>query len=189
MKTLVSLIVLLFSTSCFAQRTIIGRVYSITTGIPLSNISLRLDNQQRIQADTTGVFEIKTTKRKIKLSVIPENIFHLDTVIFANSVTDTIHLFVPYPIDSSLADYDIKHDQIQLFCGGGIAPLAPLPSDKIFENKYSVRYHMLDCVMPGIRELNSYNQKVALYLDSKYGLDWRLTVRPDIFGVTRKTRQ
>lgn len=185
MRTCILFIVLAFSTSCFGQQTIVGRINSIVTGKPLSGIPLRLDKKQSIRADTNGVFKITTTKRKVRVRVVPENIFRLDTILFVNSITDTVKLFMAYPIDSALANYDIAHNLVQLFCGGGIAPLAPLPSDKIFENKYSVKYHILDCLMPEPGKLNSYNQRVALYLDTKYGPGWRQTVRPDIFGVTK----
>lgn len=189
MKTFISFVVFLFSTACFGQKTVVGKIYSIVTRQPTSNTSIRLDNKQLIQADTNGIFEIRTTKRKVRVSVVPENIYHLDTVLFVNSITDTVKLFISYPIDSALAEYNIQHNQVQLFCGGGIAPLAPMTSDKIFENKYSVKYHMLDCLMPDISELNAYNQRVALYLDTKYGPEWRQTVRPDIFGVTKKANR
>jgi hypothetical protein len=161
-------------------------VYSIVTGISVPNISLRIDNKQLIQADSNAVFEFKTSKRKVSISAVPENIYHFDSLLFVQAITDTVKLFIAYPVDSSLAGYDIAHSKLQFFCGGGIAPVAIMPADKIFEIKYSVKYHLLDCFMPELDDLNAYNQQVALYLDKRYGTGWRQTVRPDIFGVTRK---
>jgi hypothetical protein len=89
-----------------------------------------------------------------------------------------------YPIDFSLASYDLKNNIIQLFCKGGFIVLAPTPSDKIFENMYSVKYRDLGCVVPNLGELKLYNQRIAFYLDEKYGIEWRQTVRADIIGVS-----
>ena len=186
MKTITFFFFFAFTSSCFAQQVVTGKVYSIVNGSSLSTTTLRIDKKQLIQTDTNGVFTITTSKRKIRISIVPENIYRFDTSLFVNSLTDTLKLFIAHPIDSLLATYDIDHNLVQLFCGGGIAPLAPMPSDKIFESKYAVKYHMLDCLMPSITDLISYNQRVALYLDTKYGVDWRQTVRPDIFGVSKK---
>ena len=188
MKKYIFFIQLLFSTVCFGQKTVIVRIYSIVTGHPTSHTSptIRLDNKQLIRADTNGIFRITLTKRKVRVSLTPVHIYQFDTVIFASAISDTVRLFIRYPIDSSLADYDILHNQVQLFCSGGFAASGPMSSDKTFENKYSVKYHRLDCMIPDINKLKSYNQRVAIYLDTKYGLKWRQTARPDIFGVTRK---
>lgn len=186
MKVIILFFSLILSTSSFAQQIIVGKVQSITNGQKVSQVSLRIDKKAIIGADTNGVFEIRTTKRKVRINIIPENVYRFDTLLLTSVVRDTLRLFIPHPIDSALAEYDLAHGLVRFFCGGGYAPMASRSSDKIFEQKYSVKYHMLDCMMPVQNGLITYDQRVASYLDAKYGTAWRQTVRPDVFGIPNK---
>ncbi len=176
--------VLLFSgLVCLGQRNLSGVVYSKLTGKPIPDFAFRMGKRKLIIADSLGFFNITTEKNRLK--IFPEFISWQDTTLLTDLIDDTIRLYFAYPIGADLARYDIDNNHIQFYCGGGISPMAMKPADKEFQTKYSVIYHMLDCFMPSVADLNSYNQVMALYLDNKFGTDWRKKVRMDIFGVTR----
>lgn len=179
--------VLIASSYCFGQQTFSGQILSIVDSLPIhGSCPIRVDNKKLIFSDSSGIFTISTTKRKIRLTIEPATIFRLDTVVNLKSLTTPIKLFIPLPIDSTLALFDIAHNRIQIFCGGGYAPIGPMPSDKDFEALYSVKYLFLDCVVPPLAGLESYNKAVADYLDKKYGDEWRQKLRPNVFNIWRK---
>ena len=186
MRNLFLIATILFCLNCSGQQTYSVQVFSIVDSLPIPGNYIRIDNKKLIQSDSNGVFTFTTAKRNVRLTIEPSTIHRVDTVISTKSVSSLIRLYTSMPIDSSLALFDIKNGRARLFCGGGYAPLAPMPSDKDFEMKYSVKYLLLDCLMPSVTELNSYNKIISEYLDKKFGETWRQSVRPDVFYVTRK---
>lgn len=92
----------------------------------------------------------------------------------------TTEISMAFP-DSALALNDIKQNNIQLYCGGGIAPRALSSQDKSFERQFLVKYHILGCTMPPRDGLRAYNQVIACYLDKKYGTTWRFRLRQDVY--------
>lgn len=187
MRNILSGLAMAASFSCFGQQTFNVQILSIVDSLPVPGSLIKIDNKKLITSDSLGSLTILTTKRKIRLTLYSA-INQVDTVVYIKSISTPIKIFIPARIDSALAVYHIKHNKLLLFCGGGIAPLAPMPSDKIFEALYLIKYHLLDCSLPPLEELYSYNKIVADYLDKKYGNEWRQKVRPDVFYVTRKVR-
>jgi len=180
-------VVVIISGNCFGQQTISGQICSIADSLPVPGCLIRVSSHKLITAGSNGAFTIKTIKKRIRLTAEPSFIQRLDTIIYTHAIKALVKLYSSAPIDSVLARFDIAHNRARLFCGGGYAPMAPLPSDGDYEKLYHVKYLMLDCVMPSINELNSYNKVIAEYLDKKYGTVWRQKVRPDVFYVTRRT--
>jgi hypothetical protein len=185
-KVLAFFIVLLCSANCIGQMQVVGRVVSIITGKPIGNSKLQLNRKQMVHADSNGVFSFETTKKKVRVTVFADAGQESDTVLVIESVSDTISVFGWDPIGSSMANYDLNKGEVQLFAGGGFLVKAISREDKIFQSTYSVKYHLLGCVLPDQKGISQYNQAVAEYLDAKFGTEWRQSVRNDISGLPRK---
>jgi hypothetical protein len=178
-------LILVTLSNCFVHKTFSGQILSIVDSLPSPGGEVKINNKEVIISDSSGRFTLSTTKRKIRLSDL--SIFpRFDTVLHRRSLTTPVKLYSSVPIDSTLALFDLAHNTIRLLCGGGFNGLGPMPFDKDFETLYSVRYWYLDCVMPSHKELNSYNNVVAGYLDKKYGNERRYKVRGDVHNITRK---
>lgn len=54
----------------------------------------------------------------------------IDTILIANNKYSNSKIYTSHHFDSVLAKYDLQHGNIILFCGGGVAPVAYMPSDK-----------------------------------------------------------
>jgi hypothetical protein len=175
----------IISCGCFGQNALTGQILSIVDSLPVSGCSITYGNKNLITADSSGIFTISTSRRKIRLTIASFPNPDFDTLVKVKSFAAPIKLFVPPPFGSALALYHIRQNKIQLFCGGGFAPLASMPADKDFETQYAVKYWILDCRMPEDADLQSYNKTVADFLDKKYGKEWRQKVRPDVFFVTK----
>jgi hypothetical protein len=173
------------SSGCFGQQTLTGQILSILDSLPVPGSSIVIDNKKLITADSSGRFTISTSKRKTRLTIASFTNHGVDTLIKIKSLTTPIKLFILPSPGPALALYDIKQNNIQLFCGGGFAPMARMSADKDFEAQYAVKYLMLGCMMPPKTGLESYNKTVADYLDKKYGNEWRRKVRTDVFYVTK----
>lgn len=174
------------SSNLFGQPTIKGQILSIVDSLPIPDIQIRVDNKKILNADSSGIFTIVTSKRKIRLSCVYGFLHSFDTLITVARADGHIKLYTIGTIDSSVAKYDLVDNQSVLFCGGGFLCAPHMYNDEGFKSEYNVQYYLLGCVMPAIEGLISYNKAVANNLDAKFGLLWRDKLRYDVHGVSRK---
>lgn len=83
---------------------------------------------------------------------------------------------------SQLAEKDIANNLLFLCLSGGIAPIAIMPADKQFEQKFQVHYYEYGCSSPEQVCMVMYNKRVFAYLSGKYGNGWMKRVRKDVVG-------
>ncbi|MFC6224087.1 hypothetical protein ACFP2F_12625 [Hymenobacter artigasi] len=82
----------------------------------------------------------------------------------------------------ALAKKDIADDIPFLCLAGGIAPMAFMPTDSLFEQKYNVHYYEFGCSPADNTCMMSYNAKVFAHLQKLHGIYWWKTVRKDVIG-------
>jgi len=185
MRQLLFSLTLFVSIDSFGQNIFKGQILSIVDSTPIINFHFRVDKKKLDKTDSLGLFFISTEKSKVRLSTI-FGIYGFDTT-FKNSNNDNIKLYTVQNYDSTLANFDIRHNRFRLFCGVSFAPLAPMPSDKVFENNYYTSYFIVGDFLPSsIEHMTAYNKVIAQYLDKTYGKEWISKVRPDVLGVTNK---
>lgn len=80
-----------------------------------------------------------------------------------------------------LAETDLDNGIQVLFLQSGIAPVT-YTTDELFENKYKVYYYEFGCISPEHSFVKAYNNQVFIFLDKKFGKDWRKKIRKDIIG-------
>lgn len=97
-------------------------------------------------------------------------------------LTIILSLFPDITAETALAD--INNGELRFLLSGGIAPVI-YASDKKFTRKYGVSFYEFGCEAVAAEALKSYNEKVAEYLDHRYGIKWRQKIRPDIMGINQ----
>ena len=95
----------------------------------------------------------------------------------AVKVTDTTKIY-----SIKLAQKDLRKGNIKFLLQGGIVSTYK-KGQEVFEKKYKIKYSDLGCVMPNNLSIADYNKTVALYMDKKFGLGWRVDVRKDVIGM------
>lgn len=186
MQRTIIIFLLLFSFCVNAQNRVHIKILSIADSLPVKNYPFRLTKKTIVISDSTGMVNMSTNKKRIRIKNLwrPPNSF--DTTVRVKEPGDTIIIYAIHGFDSSQAKFDIAHNIIQLFCGGGIIVLGPREGDSDFEKEYGVHYNLMDCVVADTHEnLAAYNNLVAEYLDKKYGPAWRSKLRPDVHGITK----
>ena len=169
----------------WGQNTFTGQMLSIIDSTPLSNFYFSVNQRELNKTDSLGYFSITTHKKEVRVSTFGRN-HGLDTIL-TNSHNYQVKLYTIQHVDSATAVFDIQQNNLQLFCGASITPLAPMPTDKDFEKAYQTRYYIIGDFLPSsTQQMTAYNKVVAYYLDTKYGTEWRSKVRPDVLGVTRE---
>ena len=185
MRHFLFLLTLFVAVKTWGQNTFTGQMLSIIDSTPLKNFYFRVNQGELSKTDSLGYFSITTHKKKVRVSTFGSN-HGLDTIL-SNSHSYYVKLYTIQHVDSTLAVFDIQQNNLQLFCGTSIAPLAPMPADKDFEKAYQTRYCIIGDFLPSsIQQMSAYNKVVANYLDNKYGTEWRTQVRPDVLGLTKK---
>lgn len=106
--------------------------------------------------------------------------------LWLNLLSPTGHIvcieYVTLGVNDSMAVAEIKAGKPRLFLKGGI--VVPMyTDDKIFENKYKVKYFDFGCNHSWVKGEIKYNQVVFKYLDKKYKKRWRKDVRKDVVGL------
>lgn len=81
-----------------------------------------------------------------------------------------------------LAQRDINKGNIKFIIQSGIVS-GYKKGQQLFEKKYKIKYSDLGCVIPKNLSIVDYNKTVAIYMDKKYGLGWRVDVRKDVAGI------
>lgn len=175
-----------FSIDCFSQHILHGQLLSIVDSTAVPGCSISINEKKHFETDSNGFFNIPTSRKYLHIIISPKSIHRVDTIINRKSTSSLLKLFSSIPIDSALALFDLKNNRAVLFCGGGLFHSGSFPTDKEFEEKYSIKYVMLDCAVPPLYQLDSYNKVIANHLDSIFGNSWRNIVRPDVFYVSRK---
>lgn len=106
----------------------------------------------------------------------------LFSLVLANKVKAVVVADTTKIYSIKLAKADIKKGNIKFLLQGGIISTYK-KGQEVFENKYKLKYSDLGCIMPNNLSIADYNKTVALYMDKKFGLGWRLDVRKDVRGI------
>mgnify|MGYP000946366640 CR=1 FL=1 len=184
MRQLFILSTFFISQYSFGQRTFNGQILSIVDSTPIANFYFRVDKKLD-KTDSLGFFSITSGKNKVHLSTV-FNIYGFDTT-FRKPNFSNFKLYTVQNYDSTLANFDIRQNKLRLFCGVAFVPLAPMPSDKLFESKYLTSYFIVGDFLPSsIEQMTAYNKVIAQYLDKMFGKEWRAEIRPDVFGISNK---
>lgn len=167
--------------------TLTGIIISSVTNKPIPFGTIEVSQTKGYKVDGSGKFTIYgLTKGKHKIVLSAFGYGKKDTIITIND-TDVIDFRWPiytdcqgYSKESALKD--IKSKKPKLLLQGGIAPII-LSSDKIFSEKYNIRFYDLGCVAYDPQEcLIAYNVTMFQYLDKLYGKKWREEIRKDVIG-------
>ncbi|MGC4104694.1 FEKKY domain-containing protein [Ferruginibacter sp.] len=87
----------------------------------------------------------------------------------------------------------VTHDSLSLdpgklvlYCGKGYEVKILDKTDQLFQKQFKVSYIISSCIptLP-IETMVALNNATAKLLDKKYGVDWRLKLRNDVFGLTK----
>lgn len=81
-----------------------------------------------------------------------------------------------------IAESDLKKGTVSLFVQGGFAPVVN-KGDAEFEKNYKVNISDFGCTALEQKIVAAYNNRIFIFLDSKYGRQWRDEVRQDIIGL------
>ena len=81
-----------------------------------------------------------------------------------------------------LAQTDIRKGNIKFLLQGGIVSTYK-KGQEVFEKKYKLKYSDMGCVIPNNLSIADYNKTIALYMDKKFGIGWRVGVRRDVMGI------
>ena len=185
MRQLLFLLPFFTSISTFGQNIFKGQILSIVDGKPLKNFYFRVDKKKLEKTDTLGFFSISTQKNKVRLSSV-FGLYGFDTTL-KNYKNEIVKIFTVQKFDSIFAEFEIRKNKFRLFCGVDLSPLAPMQSDKDFENQYKTSYYIVGDFLPcSVEEMTAYNKVIIEYLDKKYGKEWRAKVRQDVLGIIRK---
>lgn len=128
-------------------------------------------------------------KGRIERTIIPAK--NYVAAIFDSSLNEQVQkilLFVTsIPIDSTQAVTDIRSNHVRLFCGIAFSPEAMMDWDRAFEQLFDLQYSIVgDMLIYSPHQMISYNRIIAAYLDRKYGIVWRSTIRRDVLGINRE---
>jgi hypothetical protein len=186
MRQIAAIIFLLVTCNANAQKRIHIKVFSIADSLPAKDYPLWFTKKTPVTSDSTGLVSVSTNKNTIRIRNVWDAPYSLDTTIVVKSMRDTIKIYTTRGFDSSQARYDIAHNRLQLFCGGGMLVESPVERDYEFEKTFGVRYNIMACVVADTYEnLAAYNKEMAAFLDNKYGRDWRSKLRQDVHGITK----
>lgn len=86
-------------------------------------------------------------------------------------------------VNQFVAKEDIQNNNIRLLIIGGIVPAANTFQDNDFERKYKLKYFDYGDTPPFFDCVKKYNEVIFKFLDTKYGTQWRDSVRKDVEGI------
>jgi hypothetical protein len=180
MKPFLFLLCTLIGTGSISQHILRGQIFSINNNQPAPNAVISI-NKKQITTDSTGKFEVEVSKKKVRVGGGRSPIHWLDTTFIVNKVTQPIKLYIANNLDSSLAQYDIANNNLRLLCDAGFVVMAFTERDREFEREFNVRYYLMGCIVPPMKDIYSYNKTIADHLDKKYGTTWRSKVTRNIY--------
>jgi hypothetical protein len=106
-------------------------------------------------------------------------------IMFIFCFSISINCFSQNLQDSLTKNYVADTTNPILYCGQGLETLVYSKADKIFEKKFKVNYTIVACIQLYTPEVMSFHNKtIAQFLDRKFGLKWRDTLRPDVYGMS-----
>lgn len=76
---------------------------------------------------------------------------------------------------------DVATNNVRLYILGGFVP-AVTEADRMFEEKYKVRFHDFGCTPPPLDYYKEYNVLAFTYLNETYGDAWQNEIRTNILG-------
>jgi hypothetical protein len=173
----------LFFLSGHSQTLYKGRLVSGLTDRPIKSGYIQFNERLLASTDSLGYFtiELDSSKNIALIFYSPEvRWVAIDNLQFHTNEIKVITLF---PECFYSAEKDIKENNVKLFRAAGPFSILPTKADNKFEKKYNVTYYgdggdidalATDCI-------ETYNHKIAIYLDKKYGKTWRKKVSKGVY--------
>lgn len=199
MKTFSFILFLLSITSCsvFTKTTAQNHGLTGTVQVIIDSDTLVPSEIILVSLEGTGISTILGVNGKFSFSNIKQGEYHLkisgfgyneiDTVItFQDRVSEEVDIYLSLTdaceVGRKLVEKDIIENNPTLFLVGGIVPVV-CANQRIFEEKYHIKYQDYGDVSPHLDCIAVYNKSIFEYLDNKFGSQWRNEVRKDVVGL------
>lgn len=186
MKQIATIVVILFSLCAVGQTKLYkGKVISSLTGRPVKEALIERNGSIVSSSDSLGYFSIELdSASNVELGFSSVEVGSMTIKGFNFKVNEILLISLPVDCKYSYED-DLKNDSLKflMIFNAFSKPLSA--SDHHFEKRYNVMYYGYgDGCTGNVQEcIDTYNQKTAKYLDSKFGKSWRRKVNKFVSGI------